>query len=37
MTTGGAVGTMFLPGVGTALGAGIGYIAGRLGGFRYSR
>jgi hypothetical protein len=32
MTTGGAVGTMFLPGVGTALGAGIGYIAGRLGG-----
>jgi hypothetical protein len=32
VTTGGAVGTMFLPGVGTALGAGIGYIAGRLGG-----
>jgi len=32
MTTGGAVGTMFLPGVGTALGAGIGYVAGRIGG-----
>lgn len=36
LTTGAAVGTMFLPGVGTALGAGIGYVAGRLGGMETS-
>lgn len=36
LTTGAAVGTMFLPGVGTALGAGIGYVAGRLTGMQTS-
>jgi hypothetical protein len=30
LTTGAAVGTAFLPGIGTAVGAGIGYIGGRL-------
>jgi hypothetical protein len=30
LTTGAAVGTMFLPGVGTALGAGIGYLGGKF-------
>jgi hypothetical protein len=30
VTTGAAVGTMFLPGVGTALGAGIGYLGGKF-------
>ena len=30
LTSGAAVGTMFLPGVGTALGAGIGYLGGKF-------
>jgi predicted kinase len=30
LTTGAAVGSMFLPGVGTALGAGIGYLGGKF-------
>jgi hypothetical protein len=31
LTTGATLGTMFLPGIGTALGAGLGYAAGKLG------
>ena len=33
-TTGAAVGTMFLPGIGTVIGAGIGVVAGKIGGMQ---